>query len=328
MKGRILGLLIIVAFMLNAGCGNGSSGNKGNDRNNSGQKEKTSQTANTKSTDQTASAAGNDTGQTQTKSGGQAEVKKVKNNDPNVVAGNNTEKRSTSTMDTTPKSNGNDSVNFILQGYVEGGANSEVILDKLGIGMDITPVATTVVNEGNRFKFGGKIPGPGLYQLRFPTQGVHIILNGGVQRITTDIDHLGDYKMEGSGARDTRFLQDMYAIMDKYNSMDDSLRRVLEHTEKSGKRMKIYDKINKLNKKKERLQFRDLKNLVQRAWDAESVAAPIIAVRAKINKDLDYFKRLHNAYKKLYPDNYFVKKLKEKINNVEDYWEKHGKQSQ
>ncbi len=217
--------------------------------------------------------------------------------------------------------NTNDSVNFILQGEVTGGANSEVILDKMGIGINVTPLASTVVNQQDRFRFGGKIPGPGLYQIRFPSQSIHIILTGGIMNIKTDIDNLNDYKVEGDGAEDTRLIRKLYQVMNRYNTMGDSLKKVLKKTDNTQKRLEIHDKMNKINKKKRRKKFQDIKALVKKAWDKNSIAAPVIAVRTELHRDLDFFRNLLEDYKKQYPNNTFVGALEDKLRKTEKYLE-------
>ena len=215
-----------------------------------------------------------------------------------------------------------DSLNFILRGVVDGAARTEVILDKLGIAGDSKALASTVVNKADRFQFGGKIPRPGLYSIRFPSDQIIVALEGGVQKIEADFANLDAYKARGEGADGTRFMRRSFLLLNKYNSKGDSLRKVAKTTSNTDKKLRLYDTLEKRQKGWNKAKFREMKTLVQEAWDANSIAAPAIAVRAAVQKDYDFFKRMHADFKDQYPENYFVKKLGEKLQNARDYLEK------
>ncbi len=217
--------------------------------------------------------------------------------------------------------NQSDSLSFILQGIVKGGARSEVILDKLGIAGDTKALASTTINKQDRFKFGGKIPQPGLYQLRFPSDRIIVVLEEGIQRIKVNFSDLDDYTAKGAGAEGTMFMLESFKLLNKYNQKGDSLRQIADSTSNNSKRSRIYEKLKKRQKKWHRQKLREMKALVKEAWSANSVAAPAIAVRAQVQKDMAFFEKLHKDFKEQYPDNYFVKKLGEKLENAREYLE-------
>jgi hypothetical protein len=231
------------------------------------------------------------------------------------------QKQGTSNPAKTAK-NSPDSLNFILQGIVKGGARSEVILDKLGIAGDTKALASTTVNKQDRFKFGGKIPRPGLYQLRFPSDRIIVVLEEGIQRIQVDFANLDDYQAKGAGADGTMFMLESFKLLNKYNQKGDSLRQIADTTPNNAKRARIYEKLKKRKKRWKKEKFREIKSLIQKAWDANSVAAPAIAVRAAVQKDMAFFEKMHTDFKDQYPENYFVKKLGEKLENAREYLEK------
>lgn len=215
-----------------------------------------------------------------------------------------------------------DSLTFILRGVVDGAARTEVILDKLGIAGDSKALASTVVNKDDRFQFGGKIPRPGLYSIRFPSDQIIVALEGGVQQVQADFANLDEYEAEGKGAEGTHFMRRSFLLLNKYNSKGDSLRKVAKTTSNTDKKLRLYDTLEKRQKSWNQAKFREMKALVQGAWDANSIAAPAIAVRAAVQKDLDFFKQMHADFKEQYPENYFVKKLGTKLQNARDYLEK------
>lgn len=215
-----------------------------------------------------------------------------------------------------------DSLTFILQCKVNGAARSEVILDKLGIAGDSRALASTVVNKGDRFKFGGKIPRPGLYRIRFPASRIIVVLKEGVQRIKADFDNLENFKAKGAGAKGTMFIKRSFEIMKHYNKKGDSLRKVADKTSNNQKMLRLYDTLDKRQEIWNRQKFKDLKALVRKAWDANSVAAPAIAIRTAVQNDIDFFEKMHADFKEQYPENYFVKKLGNKLENARDYLER------
>ena len=234
----------------------------------------------------------------------------------------NLQSRSTSPADKSSQK-GSDSLTFILQGIVKGGARSEVILDKVGIAGDTKALASTIVNQQDRFKFGGKIPRPGLYQLRFPSDRIIVVLKGGVQRIKTNFSNLDHYEAEGPGSKGTMYMLESFKLLNKYNQKGDSLRRVAENTENNSKRIRLYEKIQKKEKKWDKAKLKEMKALLKRVWEDESIAAPAIAVRAQVHKDMDFFERLYKDYKEKYPENYFVQKLGEKLENAREALKRH-----
>ncbi len=261
------------------------------------------------------------------KSNSNKEAKQSSNQETDIKSSENETQLIEKAKSETPGKSG-DSLNFILQGVIEGGGDSEVILDKLGIGADVNPVATSVVNQQGRFRFGGKIPRPGLYQVRLPSQSFHVVLTGGVLHVETDIDNIGDYTVEGDGAKDTRYLKTLYKKLEKFNKMDDSLKKAIDNEENTQKRRKLREKLNKLNKRTKKQKFKALKSIVKKAWDDKSIAAPIIAVRIQLFRDLDFFKKLLRDYKDKYPRSTFVKSLEKKINKTETYLNNHPEEKE
>jgi hypothetical protein len=215
-----------------------------------------------------------------------------------------------------------DSLNFILRGTVEGGARTEVILDKLGIAGDSEALASTIVNEEDRLQFGGKIARPGLYSLRFPSDQIIVVLEEGVQEIRTDFADLNEYEAKGDGAKGTRFMKRSFLLLNKYNNKGDSLRKVAKTTSNTDKKLRLYDILEKRQKNWNQDKFQEMKALIQEAWDANSVAAPAIAVRAQVQRDISFFENMHEDFKQQYPDNYFVQKFGDKLENARSYLEK------
>lgn len=286
---RYLFLCLTCLIFLSWGCQNGQSSNQGD--NNNQEKEEPTASDESSQADQSASNGNS-------KEANQELIDKAKQENPGKTG---------------------DSLNFIVQGVIDGASRSEVILDKLGIGTDVSPLATSVVNEEGRFRFGGKIPRPGLYQIRFPSESIHVVLTGGILHIEADFDNMNDYQLEGDGAKDTRYIKRMYDVMNRYRQMGDSLKQAIENTKNSGKRIKLRKKLDKVNEQKQKKKFRDLKSLIQEASKDTSIAAPIIAVRAQLFRDLDFFKDLANQYKDVYPQSTFLKGLEEKIRKTEEY---------
>lgn len=222
------------------------------------------------------------------------------------------------------KSKGYDSIQIDIRGYIKDGENLEVILDQLLIA-EREPLTATVVDENDRFGFVGKVEGPGLFQIRFPSGTIPIILNGGEIEIKTDINNLNNYEISGEGgAEATKDFRRMRQRRGKIQRMDDSLQQVLEETE-GKKRIEIHKKLNKIHQKQDKKEQEFLKGFVQEMQEKESIVAVLGALRMDIKKDPEFVRSVAQQYHQIYPNNYFVESLLDKVDQYDKLMEQQKK---
>lgn len=239
------------------------------------------------------------------------------NDDNKVEKGNPTSNKD---QGKSEEKKGYDSIQIDISGYIKDGANLEVILDQLLVG-EREPLTATVVGKNDRFGFVGKVEGPGLFQIRFPSNTIQIVLTGGPIELRTNINNIQDYEIEGEGgAEATKDFERMRRIRRQISQMDDSLRQVLEETE-GKKRIEIHKKLNKIHRRQDSLRLKRMKEFTKEMWEKKSIVAVLAATRMDVTKEPEFIRKVANEYKAIYPNNYFVESLLETVDQY-DRWKK------
>lgn len=208
-----------------------------------------------------------------------------------------------------PNSLKNNKYPFVVYGHIEGGGFLDIVFDQIGIGSKIEPLASTVADSFGYFAFSGTINKPGLYQVRFPTGVVHIVLVGNDSvTFETDIDHISQYKI--THGKETQQLTDFYYLLNKYN---DRLYKLQDRLDNSPRKemLQLYDSLPLLQARIAADKSEDMKSFIDKLGN--SFAAVLALVYIDPEKDTRFLMKKTEQFEKLYPNNEFIKSLQEKV---------------
>lgn len=197
---------------------------------------------------------------------------------------------------------------YVIEGFVENGGGVEIILDELGIG-DVYPVQSTAAGPNGKFRFEGKIPRTGLYQLRFQNGSIHLILNGGKVKVSTNIDHISGYSVEGSPS--SEMLKELYLTLEEFNTKVRNAQERLDNAPNRKRMLEVYDSLPRIYRKIGREKAAALKEFIDRA--DTSLAGILAALYMDVKENTQYLEKVVKKYKKYYPDSRFVKALDKKV---------------
>ncbi len=198
---------------------------------------------------------------------------------------------------------------FTIKGQVSD-PNTEVMLDKMGIG-NSSLLESTVSDDNGNFEFNGTIDVPGLYRVRTPNNGAQIVLTKGTTQIKPDPNGQG---LKVIGSEDTEYLQEFYITMKKYNRKIKQFRKRKENAESNKRKREILDSMKKLFPKIQKRKTKALKDHVEKV--DESIVGVLTALYINAKNNTQYLEKVANKYKNLYPKSKFVQELNKKIKKV------------
>ncbi|MEA3496967.1 MAG: thioredoxin family protein [Bacteroidota bacterium] len=203
----------------------------------------------------------------------------------------------------------------IVEGYVKGGANLNVIIDELGIG-EINPLISVIIDESGGFNIDTEIPEPGIYQLRFPNGSIHLFLRGGKVTIKTDISNLGDYEIIGS--QESYHLKEMYMLLNKTNNKLKAIQKRAEDYKKDKKNNKkllaLVDSMPIYYSAIGKEKSQNLRKFIDRI--DTSMVAILTALYLDVDENYNYLIELRDKFEKICPHSKFYKQFDDKISAI------------
>lgn len=203
---------------------------------------------------------------------------------------------------------GDKQLQFIIEGEVKGGENLDIILDEIEVG-GMSPLASTVANEQGYFRFEGVQKVPHLYQLRFPTGNIHLMVSQGGVFVTTEYPEVHNYIVQGS--KESQQLKDMYHLLDAANQELKDINWRLQNEEDTRKLIALHDSLPEKYARIEREKTQMVKNFV--ASTQGSLVGLLAAMRINPEKNLKYLEEVLNEYEQRYPGHPYVEDLRTKI---------------
>jgi thiol-disulfide isomerase/thioredoxin len=204
---------------------------------------------------------------------------------------------------------------IIIEGFVQGGAHSSIVLDELNIG-EIHPRQSVVVSESGAFRIEDKIAEPGIYQLRFGIGNIHLFLRGGRVKVNTNISNLTSYDIQGS--LESLHLKEMYLILNESNKKTYALQDRLETLKKDKSRVqeliRLLDSLNIYYQQINQNKYDNLKKFINRI--DTSMVALLAAFYLDTDENYDFVNKVLKKFSTICPWSKFYKQLYDKIDMI------------
>ncbi|MDZ4839409.1 MAG: TlpA disulfide reductase family protein [Bacteroidota bacterium] len=105
---------------------------------------------------------------------------------------------------------------FQVQGKLRGGARGVLVVYQVGIGIDVKPMLSQVVNPDETFGFSGLADQPQMIALKTPNGAINLIVRpGDIINLDMTLEDPGQFKVNGS--IETAQLDTMYVILNDAN---------------------------------------------------------------------------------------------------------------